>query len=52
MNNQHVLLADETTIKVLQSQGKGSCEPAEHTRQTDYVAAVCSASYESKRCVV
>lgn len=52
MNNQHVLLADETTIKVLQSQGKGSCELAEHTRQTDYVAAVCSASYESKRCVV
>ena len=52
MNKQHALLADETTIKVLQSQGKGSCEPAEHTRQTDYLAAVCSASYESKRCVV
>lgn len=52
MNKQHVLLADETTIKVLQSQGKGSCEPAEHMRQTDYLAAVCSASYESKRCVI
>lgn len=52
MNKQHALLADKTTIKVLQSQGKGACEPAEHTRQTDYLASVCSASYESKRRVV
>ena len=49
---QHAVLADETTMKVLQSQGKGVCEPAEHTRQTDYLAAVCSAGYEHQRCVV
>lgn len=52
MNKQYALLADETTIKVLQSQGKGTCKPAEFTRQTDYLAAVCSAKHESKQCVV
>ena len=52
LSRQHAVLADETTMKVLQSQGKGICEPTEHTRQTDYLAAVCSAGYEQQRCVL
>lgn len=52
MNGQYALVADETVIKVLQSQGHGPCEPAEDTREQDYLAAVCSPYYETKRAVV
>lgn len=52
MKTQHTLLADETVINVLQSQGKGICEPAQETRQKDYLAAVCSSPYEDHRAVI
>lgn len=52
LKKQHVLVADETVIKVLQSQGKGVCEAPESTRQKDYLAAVCSCPYEDKRAVI
>ena len=52
MSSQYTLIADETVINVLQSQGKGICQPAETTRQKDYLAAVCSSNYEDRRIVV
>ncbi len=52
LNSQHTLLADETVIDVLQSQGKGICEPVQETRQKDYLAAVCSSPYEEHRAVI
>ena len=52
IKTQHTLLADETVINVLQSQGKGICEPAQETRQKDYIAAVCSSPYEEHRAVI
>lgn len=52
LGRQHTLLADETTIKILQSQGKGICEPQEETRQTDYLAAIRSGYASDKPAVI
>lgn len=53
MKHQHTLIADETTLKILESQGKGiGKNKPEKTRQTDYIGAVCSTSHEEHPCVI